>query len=467
MVDQATQRIAKPRLQAFRDRFAGEIIEPGDETYDESRSVWNGMIDRRPALIVRPTTTAEVAAAVRFGRDEDLRIAVRSGGHSLPGLSTCDDGLVIDLAAMRGVAVDADRRTARVDGGAKLGDLDDAAQAVGLACTAGTVSHTGVAGLTLGGGMGRLQRKLGLAIDCLRAVELVTADGRHLRASGDEHPDLFWGVRGAGPNFGIVTAFEFDLAPVGPTIGRGLLIYPATRAREVAQVFREFGPTGPDDLFASMLIGRAEADDEMPASMVGEPIAILNLAYSGSEADQARDLAPLLSLGDPIAGQVRRVPYLESQHANDAFLGWGRRAYAKSAFLSDLPDALVDRLVDHVVTAPPGEDMFSIWSFGGAIARVPEDATAFPGRQAPIWIGAEAVWDVADDDADHLRWARAGMEMVEPWRVTGRYVNDLTDQGDEATIRDVYGDAKYDRLVALKRAWDPDNVFRLNANIRP
>jgi FAD/FMN-containing dehydrogenase len=466
MVDQATRSIARPRLQDFRDRFTGEIVEPGDETYDESRSVWNGMIDRRPALIVRPTNADEVATALRFGRDEDLAIAIRSGGHSLPGLSTCDDGLVIDLARMRGVTVDPGLRVARVDGGAKLGDLDDAAQAVGLACTAGTVSHTGVAGLTLGGGMGRLQRKLGLAIDCLRSLELVTADGRRVRTSADEHPDLFWAMRGAGPNFGIVTAFEFDLSPIGPDISRGLLIYPASRARDVARVFREHGPTAPDDVFASMLLGRAEEGD-VPEAMIGEPIAILNLAYTGAEADQARDLGPLLSLGEPLSGGLRRIPYLESQHANDEFLGWGRRAYAKSAFLTDLPDELVDRLVEHVASAPPGEDMFSIWSFGGATGRIPEDATAFPGRSAPIWIGAEAVWDDAERDADHLRWARSGMQLVEPWRATGRYVNDLTDHGDEATIRDVYGDARYDRLVEVKRAWDPDNVFRLNANIRP
>ena len=242
MVDQAVRRIDPPRLQAFRDRFAGDVVLPGDETYDASRAVWNGMIDRRPALILRPTNPDEVVAALRFARDEDLPIAVRSGGHSLPGHSTCDDGVIIDLSPMRGVTVDAERRIARANGGARLGELDDATQAVGLACTAGTVSHTGVAGLTLGGGMGRLQRKLGLAIDCLRAVELVTADGRRVRASADEQPDLFWGMRGAGPNFGIVTALEFDLAPIGPTISRGLLMYPATRAREIFAAFRDFAP---------------------------------------------------------------------------------------------------------------------------------------------------------------------------------------------------------------------------------
>jgi len=423
------------------------------------------MIDRRPALILRPTSAREVAAAVRFARDEDLAIAVRSGGHSLPGYSTCDDGVIIDLAAMRGVSVDPARRIARVNGGARLAELDDAAQAAGLACTAGTVSHTGVAGLTLGGGMGRLQRKLGLAIDCLRAVELVTADGRQVRTSADEHPDLFWGVRGAGPNFGVVTALEFDLAPIGPEISRGLLVYPAARAHEVMGAFADFGPSAPEDVFASIFISRPEPD-EVPEAYGDGPIVGLSLAFVGSEADAERVLAPLLSLGPPLSGGLRRMGYLESQHANDESLDWGRRAYSKSGFLGSLPNELIDALVEHVA-ASPGEDVFSIWAFGGAIRHQPDDATAFAGRSAPLWIGAECMWDDPALDAAHAAWSRAGIAMTEPWSVTGRYVNDITEHGDEAMVRSIYGNTTYDRLVALKRAWDPDNVFRLNQNIRP
>ncbi len=467
MVDQAVRRIDTPRLQAFRERFAGDVVQPGDETYDASRAVWNGMIDRRPALILRPTNTDEVVAALRFARDEDLPIAVRSGGHSLPGHSTVDDGVILDLSLMRGVTVDAETRVARVNGGARLGELDDAAQAVGLACTAGTVSHTGVAGLTLGGGMGRLQRKLGLAIDCLRAVEVVTADGRRVRASADEHPDLFWGMRGAGPNFGIVTALEFDLAPVGPSISRGLLMYPAARARDAFAAVRDFAPGAPDDVFASLIVGQAEASDEVPEAMVGEPIVVVNMAFAGPEADAERTLAPLLALGPPLTGGLRRVSYLESQHANDDSLGWGHRIYTKSGFVDDLPDELVDAFVDHVADSPPGEDVFSIWTFGGALGRVPEDATAFAGRSAPFWIGAESMWDDPTADDAHRAWGRSAIALTEPWRVTGSYVNDVTESGDEALVRSIYGDAKYERLVELKRAWDPDNVFRLNQNIRP
>ena len=280
--------------------------------------------------------------------------------------------MIIDLARMRGVTVDPARRVARCNGGALLGELDDAAQAVGLACTAGTVSHTGIAGLTLGGGMGRLQRKLGLSIDCLRAVELVTADGRQVRASADDNPDLFWGMRGAGANFGIVTALEFDLAPVGPEITRGALIYPAERARDVAAVFRDYMPSAPDDLMASIIVGEALPADEYPPEIAGKPIVILSIAYAGPEADADRVLAPFGSLGPAPAGTIGRMTHLESQHANDEAMSWGHRIYTKSGFLNALPDELMDAFVDHVAASPPGEDVFSIWAFGGAIGRVPD-----------------------------------------------------------------------------------------------
>ncbi|HEY4189748.1 MAG TPA: FAD-binding oxidoreductase, partial [Candidatus Limnocylindrales bacterium] len=439
----------------------------GDATYDAARAVWNGMIDRRPAIVMRPRTALEVAAALRFARDEDLRVAVRSGGHSLAGHSTCDDGAIIDLSAMRGVTIDPERRVARCNGGALLGELDDAAQAHGLACNSGTVSHTGIAGLTLGGGMGRLQRKLGLSIDCLRAVELVTADGRQVRASADEHADLFWGMRGAGPNFGIVTALEFDLWPVGPMITRGFTVFPRSQARDVAAAFRDYLPTAPDDLMASMIVTRALPAEDFPPEVTGEPVVMLGVTYAGPEADADRVLAPLAALGPGVRSTVSRQTHLESQHANDASMAWGHRIYTKSGFLADLPDALMDALVDHVADAPPGEDVFSIWAFGGAVGRLPDDATAFAGRGAPFWIGAESMWDDAADDDAHVTWGRAGIALTEPYRVVGRYVNDVTESGDEAIVRSVYGDAKYDRLVALKRAWDPDNVFRLNQNIRP
>ncbi len=451
------------RLAAFGARFDGTVVLPTDPGYEAARAVWNGMIDRRPAIVVRPARAAAVLDALRFGRDEDLPIAVRSGGHSLPGHSTCDDGIVIDLAGLRGVSVDPERRTARVNGGALLGELDDAAQAHGLACNSGTVSHTGVAGLTLGGGMGRLQRKLGLTIDALRAVDLVTADGRQVHASSDEHADLFWGVRGAGANFGIVTAFEFDLWPVGPTITRGVLTYPGERAREVVSAFTGTMSEAPDELMASLIIRRA-ADPELPATIGGTPVVSLSIAYVGGDA--TRDLRALAALGPPLAGALEEQRYLESQHANDAGLAWGHRVYAKSGFLGSIPGALVDALVAHVSDAP-GDDVVSIWAQGGAVGRIPEDATAFPGRSAPYWIGAETQWDDPDLDDAHIGWSRRAIALTEPYRVGGSYVNDASEHGDDRQVRAIYGDARYDRLVGVKRAWDPDNIFRLNQNIRP
>lgn len=464
---EAGRRIDAPRLSMFRDTFSGDLILPVDDAYDAMRTVWNGMIDRRPAIVVRPLNAADVIAALRFARDEDLIVAVRSGGHSMAGLSTCDDGIIIDLARMRGVTVDPDRRVARCNGGALLGELDEAAQAFGLACNVGTVSHTGIAGLTLGGGMGRLQRKLGLTIDCLRAVELVTADGRLARASADENADLFWGMRGAGPNFGIVTALEFNLDAIGPTITRGLLVYPAERGRDVAAAFRDYMPSAPDDVMAALIFGRALPEESYPASIAGRPVATLSITYVGPKADTERVLGPLTALGPPASGAVDQQTYLESQHANDDSNGWGHRIYTKSGYVSSLPDDLIDAFVDQAAGSPPGEDVFSIWAFGGAVGRVPEEATAFQGRAAPFWVGTETMWDDPADDRSHRDWARTGIGLIEPYRVAGGYVNDVSETGDDALVRSVYGDAKYERLVALKRAWDPDNVFRLNQNIRP
>jgi FAD/FMN-containing dehydrogenase len=457
-------RLHPARLAAFRERFEGEVVLPADEDYDAARAVWNGMIDRRPAIVTRPTSADDVVTALRFGRDEELPIAVRSGGHSLPGHSTCDDGIVIDLVRMRGVRVDPDARIARVNGGALLGELDDAAQAFGLACNTGTVSHTGVAGLTLGGGMGRLQRKLGLTIDALRAVEVVTADGRRVRASHDEHADLLWGIRGAGANFGIVTAFEFDLAPIGPMITRGVLTYPGDRAKEVVAAFSDAMADAPDELMASLVIARAGPDGGLPAWLEGRPVMGLSITYVGSEPD--RDLARLTALGPPVAGSLGQQSHLDSQHANDADLGWGHRIYSKSGFLGVIPGTLVDAMVAHVADAP-GDDVYSIWAQGGALGRIPDDATAFPGRDAPYWVGAETQWDDPALDGAHIAWSRQAIALTQPYRVIGSYVNDASDHGDVSTVRAIYGDAKYERLVDLKRAWDPDNVFRLNQNIRP
>ena len=446
-------------LGSLRETFTGEIILPSERGYDEARAVWNKMFDRRPAIVVRPRGADDVIAALRFAREEELLVAVRCGGHSIPGLSTCDDGIVIDLSAMRGASADPERRTARVNGGALLAELDDAAQAHGLVCPVGVVSHTGVAGLTLGGGMGRLQRKFGLTIDNLASVELVTADGRRVRASEDERPELFWGMRGAGPNFGIVTEFEYRLHALDHPITFGTVTHPVERARDLAGLFRELAESGPDELFLSFGTAKDRSG--------GGAFAFLTVQHCGSPDRAERELAGLRAFGPPVRDTIRAMPHLAAQHLNDETQDWGHRFYMKSAFLPAFPDEAVDLCAEHASRAPDGADCeFSVWAWGRAIAEVPEDATAFTGREAAVWLAAEALWDDAALDEQCRSWGRDALADLAPFASGGRYVNDVAEVG-AGVARMVYGDAKYERLVALKRAWDPDNVFRLNQNVQP
>jgi FAD binding domain/Berberine and berberine like len=354
------------------------------------------------------------------------------------------------------VAVDPERRSARVSGGALLAELDEQAQSVGLVCPVGVVSHTGVAGLTLGGGMGRLQRKHGLTIDNVLAVELVTADGRLVRASDDENPELFWGLRGAGANFGIATSFTFRLSPLDGVITHGTVFHPVERARELAALFRETVETGPDELWTSFGVGLAG----------GEPVATVSAHHCGPLEQAERDLSALGAFGPPLDGSYEAKPYLEAQALNDEAMEWGHRFYMKSAFLHSLPDELVDLTVEHVSQLPRGADGgFSTWACGGAIANVSDDATAFTGRDASFWLAAEIQWDDPALDDTCREWTRAAMAGVTPFATAGRYVNDVSEANERTTS--IYGDAKAQRLVALKREWDPDNVFRLNQNIQP
>jgi FAD/FMN-containing dehydrogenase len=447
--------------------FAGEVIRPGDSGYDAARVVWNGMIDRRPALIVRPTSTDDVVAALRFARERDLVVAVRGGGHSIPGLSTCDGGIVVDLSRMRGAGIDPRACTARVGGGALLGELDDAAQEHGLVCPVGVVSHTGVGGLTLGGGMGRLQRRFGLTIDNLLGVELVTADGRVVRASVDEHPELFWGMRGAGANFGIVTAFDFRLHPFEGTVTHGFVAYPADRAEALAERYRELVETGPNDVWASFGLEVALSADEYPAELAGAPVAYVAVCHAGPVADAERDLAPLRALGGAVVDAIETKSYLTTQHLNDEVAAWGGRFSMRSNFLHSLPDEVVAAWVERLAQVPGGANGgYYAWSCGGAIAAVPDMDTAFTGREARHWASAEVVWNEPELDDACRAWARTALTEAESYKSAGQYVNDVAEVAD-GLARSIYGDAKYERLVALKREWDPDNVFRLNQNIRP
>lgn len=447
----------------LKTRFHGEIVEPTHAEYDDARVVWNGMVDRYPALIARCADHEDVASAVGFAREHDLVVAVRSGGHSVAGFSTCDGGLLIDLSLMRGARVDPETRVAQVNGGALLGELDVAAQEFGLACPVGVVSHTGVAGLTLGGGMGRLQRKYGLTIDNLLAVELVTGDGRLIRVDEDTNPDLFWGVRGAGANFGIATSFEFRLHPVGPAITHGFLVYTIDRAHEVAARFAEFGATGADEVMPTLLFGTV-GPDEPWSDLVGKPVAIAQVTHCGDLEDAERDLGSLRS-ERPAANTIKPKEYLSVQGANDEEMAWGKRFYMKGGFVNEITDDLIDVCLEAIGKAPGGCTI-GFWAQGGAMGRAPVDSTAFMGRNAAFWIGLEAFWEDPNEDEGFRAWGRRSWNEINAFTAAGHYVNDMIETG-ESVVRSIYGDAKYERLVALKRAYDPDNVFRLNQNIVP
>ena len=454
-----------PRHVDLLRRACATVITPRDAEYDEARRLWNAIHDRRPAVIARPATATQAASAVRFAREHDLEITVRCGGHSAAAFGGANGGLLIDLSGMRGVQVDAATRTARANGGALLGELDVAAQAHGLVCPVGVVGHTGVGGLTLGGGVGRLQRHFGLTIDNLAAVEIVTSDGRLVRATETEEPELFWGLRGAGWNFGIATAFEFRLHPFGPDLHRGVLTFPASEVHELWDSFRDYALTAPDAVSCIFGLDRATPDAGYADDMIGRPIVYLAWNHSGAAEDVERDTAGLRRGPRPLTSSVGSAPYLDVQTAHDLAFAWGSRSFIKSQNGTGLGPATLDALVEHIADAP-AEATFSVTAFGGAIARVPEDATAYAGRAAPFDLSADASWSEPADDAVNIDWCRRAMSIVEPDRALGAYPNGNADAGPEETRR-LYGDAKLARLAALKREWDPENVFHVNPNVAP
>ena len=431
------------------------MIGPGDPDYEQARRVWNAIADRRPALIVRPSSVDDVIAAIRFAREQQLVVAVRGGGHSVAGFSTCDGGMVLDMSRMREVTVDPVRRTARAQGGAHLSQLDKAAQAHGLVCPVGVIGHTGVAGLTLGGGMGRLQRKHGLTVDNLLAVDLVTAEGEKIRASEEENPDLFWGLRGAGANFGVATSFEFRLHPLEGTVFVGMVAFPIDRSLEIAPRVREFVATH-DDVHVAVYFTRSE-------ELGGQPVFAVGAMHTGGREIAEHDLR-VFRESNPLLDTFASRRYLDVQVMNDEASAWGQRFYTKAGFFPELSDEVVDRCAALVETIPSGAEL-SLWAHGGAVGRVSDDAMAYTGRTAAFNIGAELAWtDPADDEA-RIAWGRAAIGTLKPLMGTGTYVNDVVEADTNGA--QIYGKAKYERLVGLKRKYDPDNFFRLNQNIKP
>lgn len=443
-------------VAAFTSRLRGELLRADDDGYEGARKVWNGLIDKRPALIVRSAGVADVVAAVKFAGEHDLLVSVRGGGHNIAGKAVCDGGLMIDLSRMRSIEVDPATRTARVEGGAVLGDLDRATQAFGLATTAGVVTHTGVGGLTLGGGVGRLARKYGLACDNLLAVEMVTAAGRVVNASATENADLFWGVRGGGGNFGVVTSFEFQLHPVGPGVLGGVVVHRLEKARAALDFYHEFSRTAPDEL---------SADAAFLTSPDGEHVCAISVCYVGPVEQGERVLQPLRRFGPPLADDIRPLAYTEVQTAGDAFFPIGLRYYWKSHFLEGISNNAIDAVVDHFARVPSPRSVIIFQQFGGAVSRVGVSETAFCHRNARYDNFAASIWTTPDDFATHTRWVREWWDMMKPFSLEGEYVNNLGEEGEDR-IRAAYG-VNYEQLVALKNKYDRRNLFRLNANIKP
>ena len=446
--------------------FRGLVLTEGDAAYDDARRIWNGAIDRRPAVIARSIDEHDVAAAIRYGRERDLAIAVRGGGHGVGGYATVEGGLVIDLSAMRGVYVEPTTRRAWVGGGALWGDVDVATHAHGLATVGGIVTHTGVGGLTLGGGLGWLMRPHGLAVDNLRSVRLVTAEGEALTASEGEHPELFWALRGGGGNFGVATSFEFALHSRGPVLA-GPLVWPLEDASAVLRHYRDFIASAPDELATIVVLRHAPAMAPLPPSIHGRPVCLVLVCWTGEHEAGERAIAPLRNFGRPLFDGVAARPYVEWQSSLDAGAPHGWHSYWKSCELPALTDETIDLLAGHAQRIESPRSYIIMFHLRGAVARVSEEATAYSQRAAVHNVNIDAVWLPAEEDrAERERsWARAAYEAFAPHQL-GVYVNFLGDEGEER-VRSAYGDAKCRRLAEIKARYDPENVFRLNQNIRP
>ncbi len=467
MPNTAVAIAAEGPVAALQSQFRGAIIEPGDAAYESARRVWNGAIDRHPGLVARATGVADVRAAVRFARDRGLPLAVRGGGHNVAGTAVCDGGVVLDCAPMKGVWVDPAARTVRAQAGLLWGELDRETQVFGLATTGGIISHTGIAGLTLGGGLGWLMRKHGLAADNLLSADVVTAEGECLCANeGGEHADLFWGLRGGGGNFGVVTSFEYRLHAVGPIVLAGVLLYPASRAREVLGSYRDFIASAPDELTTIAVLRMAPPAPFLPPSVHAQPVVVIAACYAGPVEEGERAVAGLRRVGEPLVDLIRPTPYISHQALFDPTAPHGLNYYWKSEYLPPLSDALIDTLVEHAWQVATPESYTILFHLGGAVGRADPETSAFEDRLAAHAVVIDSVWSVPGRASACMAWTRGFWEAVRPYATGRLYVNFLGAEGPDR-VRAAYGAAKYERLRALKRRYDPMNVFRMNQNITP
>ena len=449
--------------------FHGVLITRDHHDYDDARAVWNGKVNRRPRLIARCSGTADIAAAVRFARGCDLEIAVRGGGHNVAGTATCEDGIVIDLSAMRAVSVDLIDSTALVQGGALWANVDHATQAHGLATTGGIVSHTGVGGLALGGGIGWLMRKHGLTVDNLVEAEIVTANGDIVRASANDHPDLFWALRGGGGNFGIVSSFRFALHPLGPTVMAGPVFWAAEDTTDVMRFYRDFIADAPDELGTIIRLGTVPPLPAVDDELHFRPAIAVASCYAGPVEAGERAVRALRQFGTPLVDLVGPTSYVDHQSGIDDTVPHGWHYYWKATNLTGLSDAVIDIVAEHAYRATSARSYAAMFHMGGAVARVPRSATAYPGRDVEHNIIIDAAWLPEQDDtvgAVETAWAREFLGALESHRA-GVYVNFLDSDDDTSRVHEAYGEANYRRLIEVKARYDPHNVFRNNKNIQP
>ena len=464
-LDGSTAQLDSNQLGQLRTRLRGDLLTPASPGYDVARAIWNGMIDRRPGLIARCQSAEDVTEAVRFARNHRLLLAVRGGGHNIAGNAVCEGGFVIDLSAMKSIQVDPDARTAVVGPGCTLADVDRETQSYGLAVPTGINSTTGLAGLTLGGGFGWLSRRYGMTIDNLVGAQVVTAEGRLLRATASDNADLFWAIRGGGGNFGIVTSFEFQLHPVGPEILAGLIVHPFEDAAEVLRFHRQFAAGLPDETAAWVVLRKAPPLPFLPEEWHGREVVVLVAFHAGNMHEGERILAPLRAYGRPIADVIGPQPYSGWQQAFDPLLTPGARNYWKSHSFVRLSDDLLDILRDYAGRLPTPHCEVFLGQVGGAMNRIAKEATAYPHREAEFIVNVHARWDSPSEDAACMGWARGLFRDTAPFATGGVYVNFMPeDEGDRIT--GAYG-TNHARLVALKDRYDPTNLFRMNQNIRP
>ena len=464
--DGRTTQLSPQVLESFRSGIRGEVCFPGDAGSEEARTLWNAMIDRRPAIVVRASSAADVMRTVRLASEHGLLLAVRGGGHNIAGNAACDGGLMLDLSLMRGIRVDPAALTVRVEPGARLADLDRETQAFGLATPVGINSTTGVAGLTLGGGFGWLSRKLGLTVDNLLSADIVTAKGEMLKASPSTNPDLFWAIRGGGGNFGVVTSFELKLHPIGPQVIAGLIVHPFAQAKEVLAGYRKAVEQAPDELCCWVVMRKAPPLPFLPPEVHGTEVVVLALCYSGNPASAEAAIAPFRSIGTPIAVAIGEQPFAGWQTAFDPLLAPGERNYWKSHDFVELPDRLIDVLLDAVTKLPTPHCEVFIAHLGGAINRVPADATAYPHRSVEFVMNVHTRWSDRADDARCIAWARTMYDATAPFATGGVYVNFMPEDETQRVRSGAYG-PNYERLAKLKAKYDPANLFRMNQNVTP